>query len=232
MTAEGLPPSVTVTPMQVAQLPLSGHRIFLSSSIPDASRWDGAFSPLDITDAVAAFARSVLTMGGTLVTAAHPTVAPLLLYVSREFPSKIDQPPAVIVYQSRLFEDVLSEETYELARGGFAELRWTAAHPGESTSPDNRDQSLQQMREEMLRETSPVAAIFIGGMEGIVDEHRLFGGIFPTAPRYALTMPGGEAASLVQSSPPALISTLDSTLSYPTIAWQVVQDVIETIAGG
>jgi len=53
---------------------------------------------------VVALARACLTAGFRWVTAAHPTVAPLLLYVSAEFPTADDQ--RVIVYQSELFEDV------------------------------------------------------------------------------------------------------------------------------
>jgi hypothetical protein len=59
-----------------------GRTLFLSASIPDPERWDGEFDALAITDAVVALARTFLSAGWRLVTAAHPTIAPLLLYVA------------------------------------------------------------------------------------------------------------------------------------------------------
>ena len=64
---------------------LAGRAVFLSASIPDQSRWHGEFDVREITDAVVAASRAVLTADGVLVTAAHPTIAPLLLYVAGEF---------------------------------------------------------------------------------------------------------------------------------------------------
>ena len=61
-----------------------GRALFLSASIPDPERWSGPFDALEVTDAVVALARASLTRGYALVTAAHPTIAPLLL---RELPS-------------------------------------------------------------------------------------------------------------------------------------------------
>src|SRR5947209_17144556 len=83
---------------------LAGIRIFLSTSIPNVKRWDGEFDALAITDAVVATGRAVLTEGGQLITAAHPTIAPLLLYLAREVDAIETAGPSVLVYQSKLFE--------------------------------------------------------------------------------------------------------------------------------
>lgn len=45
------------------------------------------FDALEVTDAVVAAGRSFLALDGVLVTAAHPTIALLLLYVAAEFPA-------------------------------------------------------------------------------------------------------------------------------------------------
>ena len=60
--------------------------VFLGGSIPDPGRWEGHFDAREITDATVAAARAILYAGGTLVTGAHPTIAPLILYVAAEIP--------------------------------------------------------------------------------------------------------------------------------------------------
>lgn len=203
---------------------LRGASIFLSASIPSSERWDGEFDPLEITDAVVAFGRAALTAGMHLVTAAHPTIAPLLLYVAAELPT--DPKPEVSVYQSILFENVLPTATQRFETEGIASIHWTEAVPGESKDPDNRKESLQLMRREMLEKTEPLAACFIGGMDGINDEFELFKGMWPAAPAYPIGAPGGEARRLIEAMPePPLPELLESRI-YPTI-WNRVLDDLE-----
>jgi hypothetical protein len=84
----------------MAEAPILGGRaIFLSASIPDPERWTGYFDVREITDAVVAGSRALLTAGAILVTATHPTIAPLLLYIASEFPRAADQPASVVTYQ-------------------------------------------------------------------------------------------------------------------------------------
>src|SRR5215216_4797755 len=96
------------TPM-LADRSAAPGAILLSASIPDPGRWQGAFDALEITDAVVAFARACLTRGYTIVSAAHPTIAPLLFYVAAEFPET--EHARVRIYQSLLFESVLPTVT-------------------------------------------------------------------------------------------------------------------------
>lgn len=206
---------------------LAGRRVFLSASIPDPSRWDGFYDPLAITDVVVAVTRGLLTFGGALVTAAHPTIAPLVLYVAREFPSPRVREPFAIVYQSRLFEDVLPGETHELASGGFAELRWTEASPGDSPEPGRWNDSLQVMRQTMLEDSAPEAAVFVGGMQGIRDEFTMWKDWSAKAPVYVFRTPGGAAAELPQVSS-WLTTSIERRTSFPTLARRIVRD----LAGG
>lgn len=195
--------------------------VFLSASIPDASRWNGDFDALEITDAVVSLARVFLTAGWRLVTAAHPTIAPLLLYVAAEFPGGGDR--RVAVYQSALFEDVLPAATRRFEAEGVGTLVWTAAADGDRPKPGEWDSSLAIMRHEMLADTQPAAAIFVGGMQGISEEHRLFGDLRPGRPRYAVARPGGEARALARESRPALYDLLVHGDVYPAI-WRAVLD--------
>jgi hypothetical protein len=203
----------------------AGQDVFISASIPDPSRWDGDFDPLAITDAVVALARVFLTAGWRLVSAAHPTIAPLLLYVASELPIEGDR--RVAIYQSKLFEDVLPTATRRFEAEGIGTFVWTEAVEGETTEPGNRERSLELMRRQMLSETEPDAAVFIGGMGGIPDEYALFETLRPGRPRYLLGSPGGAAADLARARPTASVveaSLLDGVV-YPSLARAILEDL-------
>lgn len=206
---------------------LEGTPVFLSASIPDPARWEGRFDALEITDAVVALARSFLTAGARLITAAHPTIAPLLLYVAAELPDIA--PGRIVVYQSEVFEDALPPATRRFQEQGFGELVWTGAAPGDTPDPDNRTESLSLMRRQMLAETRPEAAIFVGGMAGIADEWTLFEADRPERPRYPLGYPGGEAGRLAETrlgrapATEALDLLLADSSLYPVV-WRAVLD--------
>lgn len=199
-----------------------GQVVFLSASIPDPDRWSGSFDPFAITDAVVATARSVFTRGGKILTAAHPTVAPLILQVADAFP---DAHPGklVILYQSSLFEDVIPAATREMMRREYVDVVFTPATAGERPEPGHWTQSLSVMREAMMTEVPIVAAVFVGGMEGIVDEYERVGAAHPGAVRYALGRPGGAAASLTNTS--SLASELATNDLYPWLLDQVMNEV-------
>ena len=164
--SESTVPGVSSIPMRNTSQPLAGRSVFLSSGIPNRTQWSGGFEPMEIAHAVVACARAVLSFGGTLRTAAHPTIAPLLLYLAREFPKDPTQPPSIIIYQSWLFQDRLPQETYDMAEGGLADVRWTAAaDDGRADQRDTWGTSLAIMRTEMFQNNDLVAAVFIGGMK-------------------------------------------------------------------
>ena len=237
---------------------LSDSTIFISASIPDPERWKGSFDRLGITDAVVAVARAVLQNGGKLVTAAHPTIAPLLLYVATEHLGKYkiateqlgesdtateqpeesdtatEQPEErdqrIIVYQSRAFEDVLPVETKRYQDKGIGEINWTDRIGDEPPDPKFAPRSLKKMRCQMLTESKPVAAVFIGGMKGISDEYNLFHKLYRAAPVYAFSRPGGEARKLVGKSPEKLQPELAKSDVYSTLARYIVNDIASKVS--
>lgn len=195
--------------------------LFLSASIPDPTRWDGDFDALEITDAVVSLARAFLTAGWRLVCAAHPTIAPLLLYVAAEMPARGSE--QVVIYQSEIFEDVLPAATRRFEADGIGPVIWTAPAPGERPEPGEWHASLDIMRRRMLTETDPAAAVFIGGMEGIPDELALFSELFPNRPTYPIGRPGGEARTIAMGSGSGFRSLLLDGVVYPSI-WRAVLD--------
>jgi hypothetical protein len=62
----------------------------------------------------------------------------------------------------------------------------------------NRDASLLRMRREMLSRKDLDAAVFIGGMEGVEDEYRLFRECHPNAKVLPVPAPGGAALLLAE----------------------------------
>lgn len=218
-----------MTSLQFYSMPadqvLAGHNVFLSASIPDAERWAGYFDAREIVDAVVAASRAVLTAGGTLVTAAHPTIAPLLLYIAAEFPRAEGEPAKVITYQSELFQDVMPEATVRFADLGIGERRITPAVPGEEPVPARWNGSLLIMRRRMFDESRPVAAIFAGGMAGIREEYDLLASQSPPPFAYCVGRPGGEAARLGPGNGSSLGTLLATGGVYPTIFRAVVSDI-------
>lgn len=202
---------------------LVGGSVFVSASIPDPERWPGRFDALAITDAVVSVARIILASGGRLVTAAHPTVAPLLLYVAAEQPPSAE--PLVVVYQSEVFQDVWPRATFRFEEQGIGTVVRTPRVGDEPPDPRYAPRSLALMRQRLLSEEQLIAAIFIGGMSGIPLEHAQFKQAHPDAPTYALAQPGGEAGALVDESPSAVRDILARGDVYPVVARAISADI-------
>lgn len=205
------------------ELVLAGTAVFLSASIPDPTRWTGDFDALEIIDAVVAVGRSMLSAGARLVTAAHPTIAPLLLYVAAELPHAPE--PRVVVYQSGVFDSVMPEATRRFEADGVGTLIRTEPVDGEPPDPRYAIQSLELMRRQMLTETQPHAAIFVGGMMGISLEHQLFTELRPGTPTYPLGQPGGAARELAEANTSQMHDLLVHGRIYPAIGRAIVDDI-------
>lgn len=201
-----------------------GHEtVFVSASIPDPDRTAVEFDPFAITDAVVAAARAVFTRGGIVLTAAHPTIAPLILQVADAFPAAT-QPKMVFLYQSDLFADVIPPATQEMMDRPYVHVEWTPKTPGEVPEPGRWNGSLAVMRQRMMTEVPIVAAVFVGGMEGIIDEHAIVQQEHPQARRIALHRPGGEAAALSDWSD--LRPDLVGSDLYPWVMDQAMEEVL------
>jgi len=191
---------------------LRGRFVFLSASFPSERRAPQFFqsaSPDEVTQAVVATVRAILSSRGRLVFCGHPTISPLVLmegekHLPRESGDrkalKAEGRSLVVVYQSEVFGTVVPGATMKLFQSGLADLMWTKAAAGELPPRGTErvvgegENSLRTMREVMLRRNRPVAAIFIGGMEGVMEEASLFREVFPNHPMYFIAGPGGAAS--------------------------------------
>jgi hypothetical protein len=161
--------------------------IFLSSSVPVAGRGNyyETADPFLIQSAVREFV--TLVLGRRLIVwGGHPAITPMVWAVCEDL--GVDFARSVVLYQSKYFADIFPEENQR-----FGNVEYVDAIPGD------REASLLKMRRAMLSREDLVAAVFIGGMEGVLEEHTLFKEFHPKAKILPVSAPGGAAQQLAES---------------------------------
>ena len=197
---------------------LHGQKIFISASLPSDHRSPKFTVDREhvgwIEDAVIATTRAVLENGGRVVLGGHPSIVPLVAMVAGEYTRKLDRhlsiyggirsddtpesnPPLVDVFQSRAFERYLPSETSAICKAGLANIHWIESLNGEMFDPSKLgepqcESSLRVMRETLLNSTKPTALVGMGGMEGLLEEFRMFSNIC-CGPVYLFRSTGGMA---------------------------------------
>ncbi len=194
---------------------LAGRHVFLSASFPSGERGEtvGPSDPSGVADAVTALVRAVLSRNGRLLFGGHPTITPLVLAIALEHRSK----HSVDIFQSEWFRERITPETQELADLGYGEIHWTEKR-------GDLDRTLRTMRRQMLAFGHVAGAVFVGGMDGIEEEHRMVGQMLPGIPRMPMRGPGGAAARLQTMDdeiPKQLARQLDSR-AYPLLSSRIV----------
>lgn len=156
--------------------------IFLSASIPALGReYYGTANPLLIHAAVRAFLALVLGRRH-LVWGGHPSITPMVSAACESL--GLQYFDAVTLYQSRAFaKDFPNENDH------FDNVVLTPEGV-------DRDSSLLTLRKTMLASHEFDGAVFIGGMNGVIDEHGLFTQMHPRSPVLAVHKPGAAAADL------------------------------------
>ena len=186
-----------------------GPAIFLSASVPVRKDYEGNERHLEtarpelIRAAVVEVAKRAFKHDLTLVFGGHPAISPMVLEVARRFLADPHE-PRVFVFQSEFFsEESRPRATHELVSWDAGRLVLTPSVVVEG-KPD-REKSLALMREIMVRWPGLIAAIFVGGMDGILKEATAFQQAHtqdaPVGPRseppcFAVVSAGGAAADL------------------------------------
>jgi hypothetical protein len=173
--------------------------VFLSAGVPDpaARHFLGEGDSVAISAAVAAVLE--VTLGRRrLVWGGHPAITPMVWAFAESM--GVDYAEWVLLYQSLRFEDEFPQETALFHNVVFTE------RVGDEVEP-----SLALMRNRMLGENEFESAVFIGGMQGIIDEHRLFAELAPNARIVPVVSTGGAARLLGEmlGADPALAAELD-----------------------
>lgn len=144
--------------------------IFLSASIPLPERDPQYIETADIIairDAVVALVTTVLPYH-RIVWGGHPSITPLIYYVMQKLDIRIQD--HVTLYQSKLFEKYFPEDNNKFCNVVLTDI-----------VENDRDKSLLLMRERMLSDFQFSAAVFIGGMDGIETEYKMFKERYPEA---------------------------------------------------
>lgn len=172
--------------------------IFLSASVPTREPYSSDCRPQEIQAAVNALAQVVLGRK-KLVWGGHPAITPLLWSAAQAV--GVEYTMAVELFQSKLFQKVLPEENKN-----FANVKLIDA-VGEDV-----EASLRAMRKAMFTSAEFEAAVFIGGMHGILDEHKLFTSYWPNATCIPIAQTGGATVHLARDLnylPPDDLAPLD-----------------------
>lgn len=160
--------------------------IFLSASVPlvDRGTYHETANPFLIQCAVRELVMAVIRQH-MIVWGGHPAITPMIWSICEDL--GMDYSQSVVLYQSRFFEDRYPEENKR-----FHNVVFTDA------VPHDRDASLLFMREKMLSREDLVAAVFIGGMEGVEIEHEIFRRFHPASKVLPVPAPGGAALNLAK----------------------------------
>lgn len=160
--------------------------IFLSASVPDHGRGDfyESANPFLIQFAV----RELVTVclgRRRIVWGGHPSITPMVHAVCQDFGLEVEAP--VLLYQSTFFQNRFPEDNK------YFKTILVDGVEGDLAG------SLVRLRHSML--SRPIeAAVFIGGMEGILLEYEIFRGHHgPHGRVLALGAPGGAARQLAQA---------------------------------
>ena len=190
--------------------------LFLSASVPIEGR--GNFfedaDPFLIQHAV----RELVTVAlgrRRIVWGGHPAITPMIWAVCSDL--GVEYSDAVVLYQSKFFKDFFPKENAKFANvqyiGEQADLKLILA----------------AMREAMLSRDDIDHAVFIGGMEGVLDEYNLFLKYHPTGAILPVSSPGGAARQLAEKLglPTAELEDLDfARLFYGHLEFRRMSGVV------
>ena len=164
--------------------------VFLSASVPDPLRGPEFAATADtvaITSAVSALVR--VTLGRRiLVWGGHPAITPMIWIVAEDM--GVDYGSWVRLYQSKHFSDEFPEDNER-----FRNVTYTI------NVENDRDKSLLFMRKKMISDYRYKAAVFIGGMKGILEEFDLFRRLQPDAAVVPVVSTGGAVVDLAKRLP-------------------------------
>lgn len=175
--------------------------VFLSASVPDplrAQRYAETADSVAIASAVGALVH-VLLGRRRLVWGGHPAITPMVYSVAEGL--GVDYSQWVTLYQSEYFQDRYPEDNEK-----FQNIIFT---PKEAT----REHSLYLMRQQMLGDNAFGAGVFIGGMEGIIDEFHLFREMNQAAVVLPVTSTGGAVRDIAVEMP-NIPADFDADLDY------------------
>lgn len=158
--------------------------IFLSASVPTPKReYFGTENIFAIREAIISFTKVCVEYGIPFYFGGHPAITPLIWEVAIRNTQKTM--PLIKIYQSKIFGESIPKEVSD-----FRNVHFTEAVDGSIKD------SVNAMREQMFLENKTECAVFIGGMNGIIDEYNKLKNLYPDAKYYAFASTGGASFDL------------------------------------
>ena len=180
--------------------------LFLSASIPIEGRANGKYlktaDVIAIRDSVIALV-SVALPRYHLIWGGHPSITPLITNVLKHSDKEVNK--CVTVYQSGYFVKVFPEENKDVE------------HIVVTENLEEKEASLNLMRRKMIVENDFAVGVFIGGMDGVEDEYRLFVESHPNARALILGSTGGAALSLYETNAESKDKRLLTDMAYVSL---------------
>lgn len=187
--------------------------IFLSAGIPDRNVEVWKPDVLAIREAVLALVSVVMAESKfDLVFGGHPAISPLVEHAARTLKAA----HRVFIFQADFFEAIIPPEAkafenfefikmsreqrkrveqlrQELKRDSLSD---TQKKELQEALAEERNDCLEKMRTKMVQSRSFVAGVFIGGMEGVEEEWKIFRTKCPDAMVLPIASTGGAARKL------------------------------------
>jgi hypothetical protein len=157
-----------------------------------STRYVQSAEPQRIRLAVMELTKAALMRQAQLIFGAHPAISPMVLEAARNVGA---EPDSIVIFQSDFFADRIPGSTLALADWSAGRLFFTRQRPARRQY-DARKESLTEMRSLMVSLPNLRGAIFVGGMEGVEEEAKLFKSAHPDLPRYAIASTGSAALDL------------------------------------
>lgn len=172
--------------------------IFLSAGVPDpkvAPMYAKTADTVAINAAVSGLMYVILGRR-QLIWGGQPGITPMIWIAAESH--NIDYSSWVKLYQSQFFEEQFPEDNQRFQNVTYV-----------PSVNNNREESLLEMRARMFAENPFDAAIFIGGMQGIIDEYHLFSELQPQALKVPVYSAGGAALEIKSDVAEAVSDDLD-----------------------
>ena len=185
--------------------------IFLSASIPLPERdpkYIGTADVIAIRDSVLALT-TILLPKYRLIWGGHPSITALIAHVLNHSDKEANE--HVTLYQSKYFEKFFPLENESVA------------HIIVTPDLGDRDVSLEEMRMRMLKDNHFEAAFFIGGMEGVELEYKMFTSIHPESKVFPIASTGAAAKIIYDMAPDKYDSCLLTELTYTSLFKELLQ---------
>lgn len=179
--------------------------IFLSASVPEpGNKFYEALDVIAIRDAVIALASAVLANPNYhLIWGGHPSITPLITLVLERYNLKMSD--KVTLYQSEHYREQFPPENEDVG------IRIITKDEGDEK------ESLKLMREKMIGDNDYVAAVFIGGKDGVFEEFKLFQCYHPDALVLPIASTGAASRNLYEMHLKKFDKRLLTELSYTTL---------------